>query len=114
MNGDGVVDDAWILIPKRGRGHGLFVFLGQKAGRWRLVQLDYSGGSPPQSMYISSTGPGSYKTACGKGYWACAPGEPAVLRLKRVGLVYAMYESASSIIYWDIGKNEFVRVWISD
>jgi len=44
-------------------------------------------------MYNWPAKPDSYKTACGKGYRACAVGEPEVLRLERAGLVYATYES---------------------
>lgn len=114
LNGDKLVDDVWILIPTNGNGQGLFVFLGQRSGNSRVVQLDYSEGLAPQSMYLSELEPGRYDTACGKGYWECATGEPAILRLVRPGVVYAMYESASSVFYWDTEKKEFTRVWLTD
>ncbi len=114
LNGDKVIDHAWILIPTSGKGQGLFVFLGQSSGKPRVVQLDYSEDVSPQTMYLSEIEPRRYGTACGKGYWDCAAGEPAVLRLVRPGIVYAMYESSSSIFYWNAERKEFTRVWISD
>jgi hypothetical protein len=114
LNGDKIIDDIWILIPTSGKGQSLFVFLGQRSGKPRVVQLDYSEDSAPQSMYLSELKPGRYDTACGKGYWDCAAGEPSVLRLVRPGIVYAMYESASSVFYWDAERKEFTRVWLSD
>ena len=114
LNGDRVADDAWILIPTTGRGQGVFVFLGQRSGKPRIVQLSYSEELMPQSMYLSELEPGRYDTACGKGYLDCAAGEPAVLRLRRPGVVYAMYESASSVFYWDAEAGEFTKVALSD
>jgi hypothetical protein len=114
LNGDQIVDDAWILISTKGEGQGLFVFLGQRSGKPRVVQLDYSEDDAPQSMYVSLAKPGRYDTACGKGYRNCAADEPAVLHLARPGIVYAMYESASSVFYWDVRKKEFTRVWLTD
>ncbi|CAN5757048.1 hypothetical protein BH20ACI3_BH20ACI3_24700 [soil metagenome] len=113
LNGDKVIDYAWILIPTSGKGQGLFVFLRQSSGKPRVVQLDYSENVSPQTMYLSEIEPRRYGTACGKGYWDCAAGEPAVLRV-RAGIVYAMYESSSSIFYWNAERKEFTRVWISD
>jgi hypothetical protein len=113
LNGDGIKDDVWILIPTTGQGQGLFVFLGQKSEKPRVVKLDQSEDAA-QSMYLSEIGPGRYKTACGKGYIDCAVGEPAMLRLAHSGIVYAMYESASSVFYWNRRRKEFTRVWLSD
>jgi hypothetical protein len=114
LNGDKIIDDAWILIPIRGKGLGLFVFIGQRSGKPRVVQLDYSENVAPQTMYLSEIEPGRYDTACGRGYWDCSVGEPAVLRLVRPGIVYAMYGSASSVFYWDDQRKEFARVWLTD
>jgi hypothetical protein len=114
LNGDQIVDDAWILVPTSGGGQGLFVFLGQRSGKPKVVRLDYSKDSAPQSMYLSEAKPERYDTACGKGYWNCAAGEPASLRLERAGIIYAAYESASSVFYWDAQRKHFKRVWLSD
>src|SRR5439155_22280273 len=40
FNGDGLVDDAWILIRTKGKGWGLFVFMGQQSNSKKIIQLD--------------------------------------------------------------------------
>lgn len=114
FNGDKIVDDAWILIPTKGKAQGLFVFLGQMSGPPQVIQLEYDGSSSPQEMYLSLAEPGTYDTACGKGYWDCAAGEPAKVRLSRTGFVYAIYESAMTLYYWDAKWHKFEKVGLSD
>lgn len=42
FNGDGVNDDAWILLNETEKRYGLFVFLGQKKGGYKTIKLvDY-------------------------------------------------------------------------
>ena len=114
LDGDGVKDDVWILIPTTEHGQGLFVFLRDKSGKPRVVRLDRSSDYAPQIMYLSEIAPGRYKTACGKGYFDCTAGEPALLRLTHPGIMYALYEGASSVFYWNRRRKEFARVWLSD
>ena len=113
-NGDKILDNAWILIPTKGKGQGLFVFLGQKSGSPQVIQLEHDASSSPQEMYLSLGEPETYDTACGKGYWDCAVGEPAKLRLVRPGFVYAIYESAVTLYYWDAKWKKFNKVALSD
>lgn len=61
------------------------------------------------SMGIETVPPGKYESACGKGYWDCASGEPAVKEFETAGLRYFMFKSASSIFHWDAKSGTFKR-----
>jgi len=110
LDGNGEIDQAWILLKYKEQGWGLFVLLNGK----RLIELDSSKESYPQNMGISVLAVGNHKTACGKGYWACKPGEPEILELKNPGLLYFAFESAASVFYWDRKNEKFLRTWLSD
>jgi hypothetical protein len=77
------------------------------------AEIDSSGSAGPL-MGISIAKPGTKPTACGKGYWKCGAGEPAELTLKRPGIDFFRFESASSTIYWDDAAGKFKRVQMSD
>jgi len=114
FNGDGVSDEAWILIRRNAPGWGLFVFLSNRRQQHQIIKLIEVNDDHPQSTGIALVKPGRYKTACGKGYWECKPGEPEVLVLKRPSFKFFKFESASSIFYWDETAATFNRIWISD
>lgn len=65
-------------------------------------------------MGIRAVKPGSYRTACGKGYAECERGEPRVLRLRNWSIDFFKEESANSFFYWDGRATAFKQVWISD
>jgi hypothetical protein len=115
FNGDGIIDDAWILIRTKNKGWGLFVFMGQPISSKRVIQLDDNPSNDyPQRMGIALAKPGKYKTACGKGYFECEKGEPEVLNLTFPGIDYFAYESANSFFFWDKKNKAFKRIWMSD
>jgi hypothetical protein len=115
FNGDRILDEAWILIRTRSVGWGLFVFLSQKDGKTKTIQLqDRKGDSNPQRFGIKLVLPGKYKTACGKGYWECKRGEPEVLELSNPAFEFFLYESSSSIYFWDKKANTFKQIFLSD
>lgn len=119
FNGDGIDDEAYLLKSTTFSGEGLLVRLSdkQKGFRWvTLATIDWGKEYPKVnlSMGVDIAKPGEYKTACGKGYWACEKGEPAVLKLKRPAIDYFKFESANSFFYWDDKTNRFKRIWMSD
>lgn len=122
FNGDGELDEAWILISDKPEGYGLFVFLSANTDHVTVIALDHEfGNMGPQGMGISVAEKGVYKTACGKGYWTCGPGESPSISLRWPGINYFMFESARSIFRWaDQSRSGpqtrymFERVWISD
>ncbi|HXV64631.1 MAG TPA: hypothetical protein VEK15_28295, partial [Vicinamibacteria bacterium] len=65
-------------------------------------------------MGIDVAAPGEYETACGKGYWACAPDEPEVLFLENPAIDYFAAEGGNSFFVWDVDSGSFKRIWISD
>jgi hypothetical protein len=109
------VDEAWILLPAEGKGWALFVFLARAGGPPSIVRLEAGAkGSAAQWFGIELVRPGDYKTACGKGYFDCEPGEPEVLKLRRPALMFFKYQSAASIFWWDPTTQAFKRTWVSD
>ena len=77
------VDTALLLIKRDNSGWSLFVFMRSENDQIDLLQLDNTEHKVPYLyMGISVLEPGEYKTACGKGYWDCKPGEPGTLKLK--------------------------------
>jgi hypothetical protein len=115
FNGDGIKDEAWLLKSQKKNKYGLFIFMGRKGGGSKMFKLaEYPIRVKTIPMGIVQLEPGSYKTACGKGYWDCAPDEPETLVLKNPGVDLFQFESADSVFYWNAKKGNFKRVWLSD
>jgi hypothetical protein len=118
FNGDGLLDDAWILLSSLDKACGLFVFLAQQEGPPKAIALDKNPGpNRPQYMGIKVVPPGDYKTACGKGRLACGRGEPKVLHLAQPAINYFVFEGANSFFWWDAQgaqSESFKRTWMSD
>jgi len=115
FNGDGLPDDAWILLSTLSKASGLFVFLAQQEGPPKVITLDKNPvPNKPQNMGIKVVQPGDYKTACGKGYFKCGPNKPEVLHLERPAINYFLFEGANSFFWWDTQSQSFKRTWMSD
>lgn len=115
FDGDGQSDQAAIFLASDGTREGLFVMLSSvDQENWHLAAVTaHRNPSYVPRMGISVAQPGSYVTACGKGYWECKPGEPPELQLNGQGVFYFIFESGRSIVYWDPADEAFVRVWTS-
>lgn len=112
FNGDGVLDEAKLLVTTDGSKMGIVVWISDKDQLKLFVLGEYE--AWPKGMGIDLVSPGDYKTACGKGYWACKPDEPATLILTTDAINYFRFESANSFFFWDNKLQAFNRVWISD
>ncbi len=114
FDGDGKEDEARLLVNDKENKMGLFVTLSsQKRGDPLLLDaIDLK--QRIQAMGIEVAKPGTYKTACGKGYWTCEKGEPAVLRLKSPAINFFRYESGNSYFIWHNKTKKFKRIWMSD
>lgn len=115
FNGDGTTDDAWIVIPKKGTGGGLCVLLARKDAPPDVVWLDrgklvYK----PQLVGIVAVPPGQYRTACGKGYFECGPGEPETLDLSLPSFQFIYFGKAGILYWWDGGTKSFNTTSMSD
>ena len=114
LNGDKFPDQAWILIStKEKNALGLFIFPGKKKGFEKAILLERSG-IEPQAMYVSILKKGNYSTACAAGFRDCAEDEPALVKLKRSGIIYAMLGSANTLHYWDDRRKKFKLVALTD
>ena len=114
FNGDGTIDNAWILINKKKDIFGLFVKLGNIDTITKLEEYKIDGSDHKIDMGISVVKPGKYITACGKGYGDCEPDEPKEIEINWPSINFFLYESANSFYYWDNNKKKFNRIWISD
>jgi hypothetical protein len=114
FNGDNVMDEARLLVKNDASGMALVVFLSNARGFTAVIldQIDEPGWL--DAMGISLAAPGRYRTACGKGYFDCEPGESEELMLQRPAINYFKEESANSFFYWNDRAASFKRVWISD
>ena len=115
FNGDGVEDVAMMLVSFQRHEVGLFVFLARKNRSYEAIRLNViENTNYLQVMGVAKVSPGSYKTACGKGYWDCTPSETPVLSLKQDAIDFFKMESANSYFYWDVKKSSFQQMWMSD
>ncbi|ASF47755.1 hypothetical protein [Methylovulum psychrotolerans] len=116
FNGDAVKDEAWILYDEARKDWGVFVFLSQKGGGFAQYEVfkDQFGKINPQFISIRAAEKGEYETACGKGYWECAKGEPKKMTVKAGGaLIMGPYESGGTeLVYWH--KTAFKKVSLDD
>jgi hypothetical protein len=83
FNGDGLADYAEILVSGDARCFKVFAFIARdENGGYEVHAL-----IPTEDIkYLTFTGidkvePGSYLTACGKGYWECSADEPPELSI---------------------------------
>ena len=116
FDGDGKPDRAVLRVGTTGWKEGLFVQLSSVLpDMWQPVNsVVHDEQSPRLVMGISLAPPGTYATACGKGYGRCEPGEPREVVLKHPGISYFQYETSSSFVFWDGERRQLRRVWISD
>ena len=123
FNGDGIKDEAYIL-PKKGSnaGYGVFVSINkskaalQRGRKFQMFKLTDSDDMSPQSFAIELAEPSNeiWKTACGKGYWKCAIGEPSAFQIKNPSIMFCYIESACTIYMWDSDKLTFKEIRFSD
>ena len=110
FDGDGIKDEARLLVNTSGKKYALFVFMGSG----QTIKLDTEDVNLLQGMGITELKIGTYKTACAKGYWKCEKGEPELLQISKPGISYFRSESAESVFYWLPSAKNFHRVWLSD
>ncbi len=111
FDGNGISDGAWLVIEKETDGWQLLAIMNE----WEdIATLNSSQTGRAQWFGITKIEPGTYQTACGKGYWDCASDEPESLVLTRPAIRFFKFESASWIYYWDDENSRFAEVAESD
>jgi len=104
FNADDRRDFAYILIHESTGKKSLVVLLsGQSGYRPVILQEDFD-----EEMGLATQQPVKLS------YHARADADPEVLDMKREGIAFLMFESASSVFVWDPATNAFKRYWISD
>lgn len=113
FNGDGVQDEAFLLVNQHTQKLALFVCLTTATGcDWHRLEvmdvafLDVKG--------IAKVVPGQYETACGKGYWEGGKDEPEKLSTNRDAVEFFKDESASWVYVYNPAKDKFTSVATSD
>ena len=118
FNGDGFVDDAWILLRKGGTGWAIFAFLRRGDGTARAIKLFEATpeSSSPQRFVLETIRPSktSFRTACGKGYFECGRGEPLTIQFHLPSISFCLRESSCSVFVWQPSSARFQRIRMSD
>jgi len=104
FNSDDRVDFVYILVHKTSDKKSLFVFLSDTGG-YRVVPLKEEF---DEEMGLATQQPVKLS------YYPTADAHPQTLDMKREGIAFFMFESASSVFVWDPATNAFKRYWISD
>jgi hypothetical protein len=113
FDGDGKEDVAYLLMNDNDDEIGLFVRLASEKNTPLLIEI-IKNRSMLEVIGIGLAKRGTYKTACGKGYWDCEEGEPKRVRLKNPGINLFKYESANSFFIWNTAKKVFDRIVMGD
>jgi len=104
FNTDDKRDFAYILIHETTGKKSLVVCLSDQSGyRPVVLQEDFD-----EEMGVATQQPVKLS------YHPRADADPEVLDMKREGIAFFMFESASSVFVWDPATNAFKRYWISD
>jgi hypothetical protein len=115
FNGDGIKDEANLLVNDNGDKFALFAFLSQNGSEFKTFQLtDHREIAYIKVMGIEVVQPGKYKTACGKGFVDCGKGDSEEIILLNAGINYFKKESASMYFFWDKSNQSFKGVGIED
>ena len=116
FNGDGIADEAWILFRQGGKSWAVFVFLSSAAGTTRTLRLSEEREAPAQRFVLETIRPSgiTFRTACGKGYFACAPGEPARIRFRLPSISFCAREGSCSVYVWQPKSATFQPIRMVD
>ncbi len=104
FNADDRRDFAYILIHESTGKKSLVVFLSDQSGyRPVILQEDFD-----EEMGLATQQPVKLT------YYPRADADAQLFDMKREGIAFFMFESASSVFVWDTATNAFKRYWISD
>ena len=114
FDGDGVQDEARLLINDKENKTGLFVYLSSRANEPPLLVETMDDKKWIEVTGISVAKAGTYKTTCGRGYWYCEKGRLWVFTLKRPAIDLFRADSANLFLIWDDKSSKFGRIWVRD
>jgi hypothetical protein len=116
FNGDGIADEAWILFRTRGAGWAVFAFLAAADGASHPIMLAEQRHAPAQQFVLETIRPSKivFRTACGKGYFECATGEPLTLQFHLPSISFCQREGSCSVYVWQPEGQRFLRIRMRD
>lgn len=114
FDGTGKANVAFLLVKSDRTGFAPFIALNQGSKEPKLFQVEETNAME----YLAAEGlklakPGTYVTACGKGY-DCGPNEEKSIKLSFDGLEFFKEEGSSRLIYFDPNTRRFKESWLSD
>ena len=115
FNGDGVVDEARLLVSTTRKMYGLVISFGGRQAADMHLMLERGPISTLSILGIGEFPQGKHELICrGKeaGYDWCRPGEPTRLFLKNAG-IERFFEGKSAYVYYVRGTH-FHRLWVAD
>jgi hypothetical protein len=120
LNGDGIQDQANILISNSNDKIALFAFVSQKDGKHKAFMLEEMDISLIEEAGISLVLPGRYKTLYGSKDIGCLEGKPCEIVLSHDGInlffvllpdkEFSLDYKSSRFFFWF--KNKFSSVWM--
>ena len=111
FDGNGLEDIARILSNHDDSEYSIVISLQNENSRVRHYHLRI-GNREILGLGIVKVEPGTYKTACGKGYGRCPETAATEIEIQYDALDVFMFESAAAYYYWN--GTEFSREFISD
>jgi hypothetical protein len=116
FNSDGVTDEAWILFRKNSATWAVFAFLRTSDGTADPIQLVEEQSAAAQRFVLETIRPSKivFRTACGKGYFECAKGEPLTLQFHLPSISFCLRQSVCSVFIWQPKTARFQRIRMSD
>lgn len=120
FDGDGASDIAEILFSKERSSNGLPGAIGlffRSGAEGDIRELHTQEGVLAidlERIGVDVLPGGRHPTACGAGFWACAPDEPAQLVLERPAILYFHHESVAAAYFWSKSDSAFRSVSMGD
>lgn len=110
FNGDGKLDEAWVMIRQDRPAWGVFLYLaGDKAP---INLMEYRGHLKDieQALVMTKAPKGTYQTACGNSQVvSCLPNEPDAVTIKSTGFILSQANS-NALVFWDKRLKSFTKV----
>jgi hypothetical protein len=111
FDGNGVVDDVWILLKKESKGWGVFVFMRGPAGKKpRIIKIHSSNEEGADEHGLFYYPPQVLETACTKGIKGCKEGQMRTFELKRPAFLFFEFEAETKLYSWDPATKSFKMI----
>lgn len=115
FNGDGIADEAKLVVNRSGSMMGIVVFLSHCNSTPKMYLIkNIIEKHQVAAIGIRKVSAGKYKTACGKGYWNCKKNESPEISIHNDAIEYFKYESASAYYIFNCKNNSFNKMYLSD